>query len=83
MNEFNPKWRSPPGDTIKDLIERDGIGRVTLGARLFLSRVELDDLLEGRLPLTEELADRLALVFGTSAQFWINREAHYREPLDA
>ena len=33
----------------------------------------------GDLPITEELAEQLAELFGTSAQLWINLQANYDE----
>ena len=40
-------------------------------------RTGVERLVRERQPVTADTALRLALVFGTSAQFWINLQSHY------
>ena len=76
---FAPDWASPPGDTILDLIEERGWTQADLAARLGFSQKHVNQLVKGKVPLTEEAALRLAQALGTSAGFWLTREARYRE----
>lgn len=73
--EFKPDWVSPPGDTIAEIMEERGVCQAYLGALL------VSDLLSGELPIGEALAARLEETVGCPAQFWLNREAQYREGL--
>ena len=78
---FRPDWVSPPGDTILDLIEERGWTQANLATRLGFNHKHVNQLIEGKVPLTEEAASRLAQALGTSAGFWLTREARYRERL--
>jgi HTH-type transcriptional regulator/antitoxin HigA len=80
-NEFEPDWASPPGDTIKGILEERGATSDDLARKLSLTRDQMDDLLKGTLPLTERIATDLCSILGGSVQFWINREANYRSDL--
>ncbi len=76
---FTPDWVSPPGDTILDVLDERGWTQADLAARLGLSHKHVNQLVKGKVPLTEETALRLAQALGTSAGFWLTREARYRE----
>ena len=76
---FAPDWVSPPGDTILDLIEERGWTQVDLASRLGFSHKHVNQLIKGKVPLTEEAALRLGQVLGVGAGFWLTREARYRE----
>ena len=78
---FEPDWASPPGDTISDILEERRWKQYELAIRLGCSDKHVDQLIQGKVPLTGELASRLALVFGTSKNFWLRRESRYREQL--
>ena len=78
---FNPDWVSPPGDTIADLIKERDWSQVKLARRLGLSAKHLNQLIKGKASLTNETALRLEHVLGASANFWLSREARYRERL--
>ena len=76
---FAPDWVSPPGDTIIDLIEERGWTQTELGKRLGYTEKHVSQLLNGKVPLTDEAALRLERVLGSNAGFWLAREAKYRE----
>ena len=76
---FTPDWVSAPGDTILDLIDERGWTQAELAGWLGFSHKHVNQLVKGKVPLTEEAALRLAQVLGTSAGFWLTREARYRE----
>jgi HTH-type transcriptional regulator/antitoxin HigA len=77
--EFAPDWCSPPGDTIKDALACRGLSSDRLGVTLGLSGSTLVDLLSGDLAIDAGLADGLAAALGGSRQFWLKREALYRD----
>lgn len=76
---FAPDWVSPPGDTILDLIEERSWTQAELAKRLGYTEKHVSQLINGKVPLTDEAALRLERVLGSSASFWLAREAKYRE----
>jgi plasmid maintenance system antidote protein VapI len=79
---FAPDWCSPPGDTIKDALACRRLSSDGLGATLGLSTSSIVRLLSGDLTIDVGLADGLAAAIGGSQQFWLRREALYRDRLD-
>ena len=78
---FDPQWVSPPGDTISDLIDEGNRTHGEWAVRLGISIEHLNRLIEGSVPLSEELASRVASEFGSTKRFWMRREAIYRQRL--
>ena len=81
VNEFNPDWRSPPGDTIRDILSLKGMTIEEFSALTALPLTDAKDLLNGHLSISETLAKTLARVLGGSAQFWIKRNEDFYIPL--
>lgn len=77
--EFNPDWSSPPGDTIKDLLEDKGLSIEEFAQQIGMSDISAEMLIGGSMPITIDLAIRLERALGPSVEFWLNRERHYRE----
>jgi plasmid maintenance system antidote protein VapI/Zn-dependent peptidase ImmA (M78 family) len=78
-NDFQPDWISAPGDTIADILEERDLPQAEFARRIGHTLSEARGLLEGREPITPELATKLQHVLGASATFWINRETQYRQ----
>ena len=76
---FAPDWVSPPGETILDLIEERGWTQQALAERLGFSLKHVNQLIKGKVSLSEDAAVRLERVLGASVGFWLTREAQYRE----
>jgi HTH-type transcriptional regulator/antitoxin HigA len=76
---FAPDWISPPGDTILDIIEEREWTQAELAERLGYNPKHVNQLIKGKVPLTEEAAIRLERVLGSTVGFWLAREAQYRE----
>ncbi|MES2074455.1 MAG: helix-turn-helix domain-containing protein [Pseudomonadota bacterium] len=74
-----PDWVSPPGDTILDLLEERDWTQQQLADRLGFSLKHVNQLIKGKVSLTEDAAIRLRNVLGASIGFWLTREAQYRE----
>ena len=75
---YEPDRASPPGATIKMLMEDRKIHVSKLWGKLELTPESFDHLLEGRLTIDADLAQRLADVFETEPAFWLDRERNYR-----
>lgn len=78
---FTPDWLSPPGDTIADILEERGWDKRALSRRLGYRPERVNQLINGKARITEETALKLENVLGSSAKFWMSREAHYRAAL--
>jgi addiction module HigA family antidote len=72
---------SPPGDTIQDLMDEWGYTNEELARRLGYPTDHLVHLLNGRVPLTDDMAEALSRVLGSSKEFWLNRELIYRKAM--
>lgn len=79
---FAPSWVSPPGDTIADLLEERGWTGASLAGRLGVTPKHVSELIHGKASISAELAGRLSLVLGSTAEFWLTREAQYRAALE-
>lgn len=77
--DFVPRWASPPGDTVKQLLIERQVDQADTAAALNLAPGGFDDLLAGRSPITIRLAERLAVVLGGSVEFWMARDGQYHE----
>lgn len=79
VEEFRPDWCSAPGATLLDMLEERKMPREALAVALGLPLLQMDELLEGKAPLTPDLALQLEDLFGgPSAEFWVRREALFR-----
>ena len=81
LQTFCPDWISPPGDTIADIIEEREWTQTDLAKRLGYTTKHISLLINGKAPITEQTALKLETVLGSSARFWLTREARYRAKL--
>lgn len=82
LDRFEPKWRlSPPGDTILDILEEKNWTQHEFAVRAGYTTKHVSQLLQGKTVITEDTALRLERVLGGSAEFWLSREAKYREAI--
>ncbi len=75
---FSPDWSLPPGESILDVAEERGWTQAELAQRLGYSEKHVSQLINGRVPLTVDAAQRLERVFGSTMEFWLNLEANYQ-----
>src|SRR5579863_7484296 len=75
MKMYNPPH---PGEVIKALCLDPLKLTVTEAARsLGVSRKTLSSILNGRAGISPEMAVRLSIAFGTSAESWLNQQIQY------
>ncbi len=79
---FQPQWTSPPGETILEALQEQDLPLAEFAKLIGKSRVSTTKLLEGAMTIDQSLAERLQLVIGGSAKFWLNREAQFRSDLE-
>jgi plasmid maintenance system antidote protein VapI len=78
-DEYQPDYVSPPGDTLRELLAERAIGLTELAEKLRRHCTNVEEMLCGTVPITEEIASDLEHLLGVSASFWLLREKHYRE----
>jgi HTH-type transcriptional regulator / antitoxin HigA len=81
LTTFAPDYASPPGATLREILETKGISQTDLAARTELTEKTISQIINGTASLSYETAEKLELVLGVPARFWNAREAHYREAL--
>jgi HTH-type transcriptional regulator / antitoxin HigA len=74
-------YATPPGETLRELLEEQGLTQRDLARRADLSPKHVNRLLQGLVPLSADVAQRLEHVTGTPARLWNRLEANYRSDL--
>jgi HTH-type transcriptional regulator / antitoxin HigA len=72
----------PPGETLRELLEEQGVSQRELASRADLSPKHVNRLVQGLVPLSADIAMRLERVTGTPARIWNRLEADYRSDLE-
>jgi len=81
-SEYKSPVDCPPGDMIKELMAARGMGINCFAGDMCMSIKKAEGLLEGKVEITEEIAENLYFVFGVAVIFWLNLEHYYRKWLD-
>lgn len=76
---FAPDWVLPPGESILDIAEERGWTQAELAQRLGYSEKHISQLINGKVPLTVDAAQRLERVLGSTIDFWLALEANYQK----
>lgn len=76
---FAPDRVLPPGETILDIIEERGWTQSELAKRLGYTEKHVSLLLNGKVPITLDAAQRLERVLGSTPDFWLALEANYQK----
>jgi addiction module HigA family antidote len=67
-----------PGEIIMPLcLQPLGVSITEAARALGVSRKTLSAIVNGRAPITPEMAVRLSIAFSTSAESWLNQQAQY------
>jgi len=76
-----PNWASPPGATIARVLKTREIDPSEFADAVGLKAPEFEALLNGKLRLSEKLAEALADQLGSTARFWLARDKDYMREL--
>lgn len=82
QNEFKPNYVSPPGETLQDTLDILGITPAELAQQMGQSIKTINEIIEGKAPITPDMASQLESAVDVPADFWNNRERHYRDALE-
>ena len=74
---WKPTTAVHPGEHLVDFLEESGISQVELAQRTGLSKKAINEIVNGKSPITQNTAFRLSKVFSVSPEFWINLQNNY------
>lgn len=77
--QYRPTTLSPPGDTLADLLEERAIRQNELATRMGVTPKFVNELIAGKVAITPSTALALEKTLGTSAGFWLSRDAKFQE----
>lgn len=77
--QYRPTTLSPPGDTLADMLEERAIRQNELATRMGVTPKFVNELIAGKVAITPSTALALEKSLGTSAAFWLARDARYQE----
>lgn len=81
MLESKSYIATPPGATIKELLEERGMTQNEFSKRMGMSEKQISQLMNGDVRVTPDMAEKLELVLGVSANFWNKLESIYQKKL--
>jgi HTH-type transcriptional regulator/antitoxin HigA len=81
LYKHEPDYAVPPGETLKELLEDLEMSQAELAARTGLSTKHVNQVVQGHVSLTPDMAARLEPVLGVPARIWNNLESNYRDQL--
>ena len=68
----------PPGVMLKeDFLDAFNVRPGALAAAIHVDRAAIKNIIDGKRSVTAEMAIRLGLFFGTTADFWLNLQKDY------
>ena len=74
---YNPDYAIHPGETVKYLMIHNGLNKYTLAKKMCCGVKLVDDLFDGKIDITGDIALTLADVFDINEQFWLKLQANY------
>jgi addiction module HigA family antidote len=66
-----------PGSYIKELLDEMGLSQHRLAKDVGVSSMRISHVVNGKRPVTAELALRLGRYFGQSPRYWLNLQSRY------
>ena len=75
---FEPDFAVLPGDTLLETIESCSMSQAELALRAGLSAKTVNQIVQGKAPITPETAIRLERVTGVPAALWLGLESNFR-----
>ncbi len=81
VSEYKDIVAFPPGYYIADIIEDMGISQAEFTARIGITAKALSQLINGQANISNDLAKKLSVMMGTSAEVWLNLQDTYNQKL--
>lgn len=80
--DYDELYVIAPGETIKELLEVNCMNQLDLASKIGINKKTVNEIINGKAPITTETALKLEYVFGLPASFWNNLESNYRIALE-
>lgn len=77
LYDYKPDYYVIPGETLQETIEYLNMTQAEFAKRMGMTEQSLVRIIKGEQPITQETAQKLELVTGTSSEFWMNLETQY------
>lgn len=74
-------YAAAPGEYLEEWIDHHGLSQQRVAELLGSSRKQVNEIVNGRAPITSDTAMRLERVVGIPANTWLKYEALYRADL--
>jgi len=85
LDDINNGWESPiaihPGEFLQDYIEEYHISQIDLALRTGMSKKIINEIINGKNPITENMAVKLSKILPLSVEYWLNLQAGYEADL--
>ena len=81
VNEYKDIVAFHPGYYISDIIEDMGISQAEFATRMGTTAKTLSQLINGQANISNDLAKKLSVMMGTSAEVWLNLQNTYNQKL--
>lgn len=78
VGALEPDYAVPPGETLRERLEELGMTQAELATRTGLTPKHINQVLQGVVPLSGEVSQRLEFAVGVPARLWNRLEADYR-----
>lgn len=75
-----PSWKSPPCETVLDILEDRGWTTAKFAHAMGLQFHEIESFLDNEIKIDADFAQKLENVFGVPADFWLRRQYLYDNP---
>lgn len=66
-----------PGVYLKELLDELGVSQYRLAKDIHVTPMRVSHIVNGKRPVTAEMALRLGRYFGQSPQYWLNLQSRY------
>jgi len=81
LSAREPDYAVAPGETLRDRLDELGMRQAELAVRTGLTTKHINQVLQGVVPLSADVAQRLEYATGVPARLWNRLEADYRSAL--
>lgn len=77
-NQYTPNYLVLPGEILEEYLLACCMTPAMLSLEAGITPKTINGIIKGKLKITQEIAQKLGLVFGNPAQFWLNLESQYQ-----
>ena len=75
MNQLLPPVH--PGELLREILDELGISAYALAKSIGKAPIQVSRILSGRSAISATMARLIGAALGTTAQYWVNLQAHY------